>query len=77
MATQRDNVAAADKPPKKEKAAQPEFVALIDEALALVPGTDVEISMLRRYGNDDWKERMIAVREKLTQVRDRALQSEA
>jgi hypothetical protein len=48
------------------------FVDLLDEAIALVPANDVEISMLERYGADRWKERMIQVREKLLALRDHA-----
>lgn len=48
------------------------LVALIDEAIALVPGTEVEIALLERYGSGQWKERMRSVREKLLEVRNRA-----
>lgn len=69
MPKEKENGAA-----KKDKTPQADIVSLLDEAIALVPGTDVEIAVLERYGSDKWKERMLAVREKLTQVRERAAQ---
>ena len=62
---------ATDSKESKSGRKNSELLNLLDEAIALVPGTEIEVAVLERYGSDRWKERMIAVREKLTDIRGR------
>lgn len=55
--------------PNQREELSPNLIALIDEAIALVPATPVEIAVLERYGSTRWLERMAAVREKLGELR--------
>lgn len=46
------------------------LLALVKEAIALIPGTAQEVSMLKRYSSEQWLERMTAAREKMVQIHD-------
>lgn len=46
-----------------------DIIALLDEAIASIPSTDLEIAVARRYGTENWKERLDSIREKILEAR--------
>lgn len=52
-----------------QPAEPPTVLGIIDNAIALMPGSEVEFSILQRYPNGDFRERMGQAREALCTVR--------